>query len=95
MQVLIYALRNIRVDKKAISRIAEHEAKKLCWACSQPEGGRMIRKCHEACRKAQDRAIAAGLTTEEELIRKGELASAGRGGRKPSNPVTLRYQDAG
>ena len=75
--------------KKHIANCDENE---LCYACSQPliPGEKVVRHTHERCRQAQRRLILAGEETDASLVAKGELAEKQDGGRRPSNPVTMR-----
>ncbi len=82
----------VEVTTKIKKQIDESDSKELCYACKEPfvEGEKIVRKCHERCRQAQNRLVAAGVTTEKQLVANGELAECATSGRKPSNPVTIR-----
>ena len=94
MQIQITKIEFISVNKKAMQRIAEAEAKHLCVACLQPlDGTRVVRGCHERCYRATLRAIESGKTTEADRMKEGKLLEADEGGRKASNPVTCELDD--
>ena len=79
--------------KKAVKEhVANCDTGKLCYACGEPlvPGEKNIRHVHPRCRSAQRRLIAAKVETDDSLVAKGELAEKQDGGRKPSNPVTMR-----
>lgn len=92
MQLRVQCYEYVEVTTKIKKQIDESDSKELCYACKEPfvEGEKIVRKCHERCRQAQRRLIAAKLTTEKQLVASGELAECADSGRKPSNPVTIR-----
>ncbi len=89
MQVTIYAVRQINVERSAIERIRKCREQDLCVACEQPLYGESVRGCHWKCYKATMRAIERGELTEEQRVREGKLLASRRAGRPPSNPVTI------
>jgi hypothetical protein len=92
MNVRVFSYEWIEVNAKTKKHIAECEDKCLCYACKQPfvPGERVIRKTHERCRSAQVRLVRQGIETDKSLVARGEVAEKSNGGRKPSNPVTVR-----
>lgn len=95
MQTTVRTYKFVKLTKEATERIAKAERERLCVACLNPLGSsRVIRGCHEACKKATERAIARGDFTEEERVRDGKLLSGHAGGRKPTNPVTIEARGA-
>ncbi len=90
MRVSVFVTRLVEVNKTAMRRIAKAVEEGLCCACMQPLGkGRVVRGLHMTCLKATYRAIAAGKCTEDERVQEGKMLSKTKGGRKPSNPVTV------
>ena len=79
----------VRLKRGAIARIERCETEGLCVACLRPLGkSRVIRGCHESCRKLTQDRIEKGEWTEEGRIAEGKLLPP-KPGRRPSNPVTL------
>lgn len=79
----------IKLSPSGMARTRKCSRDGLCHACLLPAGpGRMIRGNHESCRKLQQIAIARGELTEDGLVRDGKILPS-KGGRKPSNPVTI------
>ena len=66
-----------------------------CLACGKPASGTMSRGCHQHCRRLQRQAIALGLESDGNLVRRGTLAPKKKPGRKKSNPVALQYNLSG
>lgn len=81
----------VEMNKKAVQRLAKCEKEGLCPACLQPitAGETLVRGCHSKCAKATYRAIAAGELTDEGQVACGEWLPRA-GGRKPSNPVSIK-----
>lgn len=74
----------------AQARIRKATKERLCVACMEPLNGESpLRGCHERCYRATLRAIERGDTTEEDRMLEGKFLKRGKGGRKPSNPVTM------
>jgi hypothetical protein len=94
MRVRVNVVKWVIMDRVARARVAKCDKEGLCYACMQPLYGRVIRKCHAKCMKATQRAIERGETTDEERVAQGKLAAPQRGGRKPSNPVTIETRQA-
>lgn len=79
----------VRMKRGAAERIEKCQREGLCVACLKPlEKGRVIRGCHESCRRLTQIRIDRGDWTQEQRIAEGKLLPL-RPGRRPSNPVTL------
>lgn len=93
MKLRVFIERFVDVKPAVRKRLEKCNAEHLCTACLQPLGDvTAIRGTHPKCRKAQQRAIAAGIVTEEQLVQSGRLLEAASAGRKPSNLATIEMR---
>lgn len=95
MRVRIWRDDWIDMKRSSVSRIDKCRRENLCVACLGSLEGekRVLRGCHERCHAATMRAIAKGATTEQARIADGKLLERSPGGRKPSNPVTVEFNE--
>lgn len=90
MRVRTTILSWVEMKRRPLQRLAKCDREGLCPACLESLGDcRPIRGCHPKCAKATYRAIAAGTMTDEGQVACGEWKPRD-GGRKPSNPVTIK-----
>lgn len=83
---------SVRQSKKANARQKGLQQQTKCLCCEEPlkTDGLNRRGLCPSCYMAARRAMAAGKTSEAELMRKGLLAKPLKGGRPPKNPLTKR-----
>lgn len=91
MHALVLEKKYVKLSVAGKQRREKCEHECLCTGCMKPLDGRVVRHMHERCRKAAERLINTGLVTEEDLIRNGEMVPKSTCGRKPSNPLVVKY----
>lgn len=69
MQLKITTVGYVAVNRQIRHKIARCEADRLCFACEEPlHPAKGIRGLHSKCYAAQRRLIAAGVTTDAQLV---------------------------
>ncbi|MEM7558452.1 MAG: hypothetical protein AAF394_04960 [Planctomycetota bacterium] len=94
MRALVLKKVWVDMDKEAIRRIAKAEEEGLCLACLEKlkPGEAVIRGDHARCYHAIYRAIQRGETTDAQMVAKGMMLEASRGGRPRSNPISIELK---